>query len=142
MTNFEYVVDANVIFSSLISGKAIYKKLFEHYKFCSVDTLFLELDRHKEVVLTKTKLDEVQKVAYSLELFKNIAFFPAIFLPKEAIAQSKILCKTVDIDDFLYIALAITIDKPLATRDIKLYNGLRKQKFKNIVLLQDLLDTL
>ncbi len=138
----DYIIDANILFSALISGKVVYKTLLERYHCISSDYLFVELERYQETVKTKTKMDGTQFTAYSVALFSKINIIPALLLSDKAKSEALELCNKVDIDDTPYIALAIDLGVPLITRDIKLYNGLRKQKFKNIVLLQDLLNTL
>ena len=138
----DYIIDANIIFSALMSGKVVYKTLFERYKCFSADYLFVEMERHKDIILKKTKMDTAQFVPYAVSLFSNIGIIATMLLSTNAKQEAIRLCSKVDIDDFIYIALSIDFNAPLVTRDETLYEGLRKQKFKNIVLLQDVIDTL
>ena len=43
----KYIIDANIIFSALISGKELFIKLFETNKFYAPDFIMLELDKYK-----------------------------------------------------------------------------------------------
>ena len=47
----------------------------------------------------------------------------------------------IDIKDSVYVALSIELNVPLITRDKKLYLGLRKKKFENIILFENFLKT-
>jgi predicted nucleic acid-binding protein len=142
MENIDFIVDANILFSALISGKSIYPVLFGMYRFSTIDYVFTELDLHRQVILEKTRLEEIQFIAYLEKIFSKITIYPNMILGEEASTKAYQLCKTVDVKDAPYVALAIQLNQPLATRDEKLYEALRKQKFKNIMLLQDILTTL
>ncbi len=41
-----YVIDFNILFSSLLSGKVLYKSLFSHYSFYIPDFAFVELQKY------------------------------------------------------------------------------------------------
>ena len=56
MKNF--VIDANILFSACISGKDIYKNTFLSNKFYIPDFSILEIEKYKETILSKTKLDK------------------------------------------------------------------------------------
>jgi predicted nucleic acid-binding protein len=52
----DYVIDANILMSMLISGKSSYKKLVEDFRFVSPDYIFTEIEIHHPVILQKSKL--------------------------------------------------------------------------------------
>ena len=60
----KYVIDSNVIFSALISGKQIYLHLFDKYEFYIPDFVLLEIDKYKLVILSKTKLTVIHILWY------------------------------------------------------------------------------
>lgn len=133
----EYVLDANVLFSSLMSGKSAYKLLFQNFRFYSPDYVFLELSAYQTVVLQKTKLDPAQFQAYCTAIFSRLTVLPNLVIGEGARVKAVALCKDIDEKDAPYVALAIALDIPLLTADKKLVDGLRKKKFKDVILFQD-----
>lgn len=63
-------------------------------------------------------------------------------LTEEAYQKGYDLCLGVDLDDMLYVSLSVLTGFPLITRDVPLYEHLQKQKYKNVILLQDIIATL
>ena len=53
----DFVLDANVLMSMLISGKAIYKSLLKDYTFMSSDFAFIEIEKYQDIIQNKTKID-------------------------------------------------------------------------------------
>ena len=137
---FRYVIDANVLMSILISGKSQYVNLLSLFDFGMPEYAFVELNLYKEVVREKTKLDENQHRDFTYTVFSLIKFFPAFIQKDKSIQQAVKLCDKVDIKDVSYVSLAIDTDLILLTRDVKLYNGLKKQGFKHVTLFEDFLN--
>lgn len=130
----DYIVDANVVISALISGKADTKALFQYYNFSAPDFIFTELDIHRNVILSKTKFDIKDLNAFAIVIFRNLNVLPNFILSEESLEQSYKLTKNVDIKDLLYVALAIELNQILLTRDKPLERELRKQGFRKIML--------
>jgi predicted nucleic acid-binding protein len=59
---------------------------------------------------------------------------PNIALSTDSIKNANKICEKVDIEDVSFVALANDMNKPLLTRDEKLYTGLRKQGYRNIIM--------
>jgi predicted nucleic acid-binding protein len=133
----EYVLDANILFSSLMSGKSLHKLLFQRFTFYTPDFVFLELRAYETVILQKTKLDPAQLRAYSTAIFSRLTVLPSLVIGEEAKSKAVALCKNIDEKDIPYVALAIELNLTLLTADKKLVEGLRKKKFKDIILFQD-----
>jgi predicted nucleic acid-binding protein len=68
--------DANIIFSALISGKSLYKRLLTDFEVYSLDYIFIELAEHQPTILAKTKLDITQLSNYVLAVFSNLKVLP------------------------------------------------------------------
>jgi predicted nucleic acid-binding protein len=133
----QVISDANVIFSAIISGKSLYKRLMTEFEVFSIDYVFVELAEHQPTILAKTKLDTNQLAPYVLAIFSNLKVLPSLILSKEAKQKALALCEGIDLKDAPYIALSIQMDIPLLTNDKILYEGLKKKKFKNIILFAD-----
>ncbi len=52
------------------------------------------------------------------------------------------LCENIDIKDISFVALSIDMNLKLLTRDEQLYNGLKRKKYKEIMLFKDFLSQL
>jgi predicted nucleic acid-binding protein len=133
----QVIVDTNVIFSAIISGKSIYKKLITTYEVFSLDYLFSELATYQTVILEKTKLDKSQIAPYLLAIFSGIKVVPSMLLSESSRQQAYDLCFDIDLKDAPYIALSIELGIILITNDKVLFEGLQKKKFKNITLFED-----
>ncbi len=50
----DYIIDANVLMSILISGKSIYKPLLNYYNFILPEFALVEIDKYNEIIFEKT----------------------------------------------------------------------------------------
>jgi predicted nucleic acid-binding protein len=137
MTNF--VIDANVLMSMLISGKAGYRPILAFNNFILPDFAFKEIEKYEEVLKKKTKMSSNQLTAWTYYVFSELTILPQYVLENDFLNKSKLLLEKIDIKDITYVSLAMQLDLPLLTRDIKLYEGLRKQGFRKVILFEDFL---
>lgn len=72
----DYVIDANVIMSVLISGKAQYKPIFKAYHFYAPEYIHRELEEYHSIILTQTRLDTSAFRRYSQEIFEALTIVP------------------------------------------------------------------
>jgi len=131
---FDYVIDTNVLMSILISGKSSYKPIVYFNKFVSIDFIFNEIDEYKEIIFAKTKQDRNQLIEYTSHIVSNITILPRYVVGENNLQKATELTKLIDFNDVWFVALALEYKLPLLTRDTKLYNGLQKKGFKDIVL--------
>jgi predicted nucleic acid-binding protein len=138
----QFVVDANVLISIMISGKATYKPILAYFDFYSPDFVFEEIEKYKPTIYEKTKLnvDELQR--FTFFVFNQVSVIPRIVISDEAIAKATELTEDVDIKDLSYIALAIELDCVLLTRDNKLIKGVKKKGFRKIMTFEDFLSSI
>ncbi|MDZ7899006.1 MAG: PIN domain-containing protein [Arcicella sp.] len=130
----DFILDANVLMSMLISGKAVYKSLLKEYTFFSSDFAFIEIEKYKFVIQNKTKNDTENFRNFSYYLFSHVHFIPTYLIEDDVKQKALKLVEDVDIKDVAYVALSIQLDLPLLTRDIPLYEGLRKKGYRNVQL--------
>jgi predicted nucleic acid-binding protein len=130
----DFVLDANVLMSMLISGKAIYKSLLKEYTFVSSDFAFIEIEKYQDIIRSKTKIDTENFKQFSYFLFSHVHFLPTYLIEDDARQKALKLVEDIDIKDVSYVALSIQLDLTLLTRDIPLYEGLRKKGFRNVQL--------
>lgn len=139
MTNF--VIDANVLISILISGKAGYRPILTFNTFILHDFALIELEKYKDVLKDKTKMSNVQFIDWTYFVFAQLTILPHYVLEQSILTKSERLLEKIDLKDISYVALAMQLDLPLLTRDYLLYEGLRKQGFRKVILFDDFLRT-
>jgi predicted nucleic acid-binding protein len=134
-----FVIDANVLMSILISGKAIYKPLLNYYNFILPEFALVEIDKYKELIFEKTLMKKNEMINFSYSVFSEITILPNYVMDDYAIEKAVELTKNIDIKDVTYIALSMQLDLMLLTRDKKLIKGVKKKKYNKIMLFDDFL---
>jgi predicted nucleic acid-binding protein len=132
-----FVVDVNVFFSALMSGKDLYINAFTSFQFLLPDFALSELQKYQSLILEKTKLSTNDLQAFTLALFEQITVVPNMLISNQSYLQAFELCKDIDEKDLTYVALAIEFDLPFITKDNVLVEGLKKKGFQNVKLLAD-----
>ena len=126
------VLDSNILFSALISGKEAYLEILRAVNAHAPDFIFQEIAKYEERIISKTK----SKTAFKLfvrDLFSEITVIPRLAIAATSFEQAFQLCQDVDPKDTPYLALSIDLDFPLWTNDKKLINGLFKKGFHQII---------
>ena len=134
-----YVVDANTIFSAVISGKEDYLRAFAPNIFYLPDFALSEIQRYQELLLKKTKLPPEELRSFTLRLFSKLTVVPNFLISTKSYLDAFLLCKDIDEDDTPYLALAIEFDITLLTKDEELIVGLRKNGFEKVISLTEFL---
>lgn len=135
----KYVIDSNILFGAIISSRRIYFEIIKNFDLYAPDYILKEIEKYEEFLLKKTKLPKKELNSFLIKLFKGVTILPAIILDKKSKQRAMELCKDVDEKDAPYIALAIELDIPFITNDKKLYKGLKKKGFSEILLFEDIL---
>lgn len=135
----EFVVDANVLISILISGKSSYKLILTYLDLFTPDFALEEIEKYKSVIFEKSKLKPDELRQFTFHVFNQIAVVPSFAISDEAILKATELAHDIDVKDASYLALSIQLDLVLLTRDKKLIQGLKRKGFRKIMLFEDLL---
>ena len=138
----DHVIDANILMSILISGKASYKPLLTFYNFILPDFVLVEVEKYRHVLKNKSKLKDDEFLQWTYFVFSQVTVLPQYVLNDESLEKAKKLLDKVDLKDVPYVALAMQLDLPLLTRDVPLSEGLRKQGFRKVLLFEDFLQKL
>lgn len=133
-----YVIDVNILFSALISGKDVYFRLFSLHKFYLPDYALQELDKYRQVILKKRKTDNTTFKTRLMQLFSSVTVLPDLIISVESFEEALNLCSDIDEKDTPYVALSIELETTLLTRDVKLHDGLLAKGFENIMLFDKL----
>lgn len=142
MSNSDYVLDANIVMSMLIGGRAQTLGFLSQFAIYSPDFMVQELDLYTNLIRRKTKLTDEQLVRYTLSLFRQLTIVPRFCIDESALKIAHQLCSGIDIKDTAYVAVSQQFDFPLVTRDKPLYTGLRRKGFRNVILFDEFLDAI
>ena len=134
------VVDSNIIFSALISGKEAYLDIFKRNGVYIPDIVFSELDRYELRLIQKTKLKQTKFKNFVRMLFEEVIVIPKFAISEENWQKAYKICKDIDEKDTPFIALSLELQIPLWTNDKKLLSGVRLKGFDNIVTSEQLFD--
>ncbi len=117
------VVDSNVVISCLLRKGVPYRvffmnSLFRKFELITPEFLWVEVEKHKEVLLKETKLTEEEFEEVLWFLREEIEIIPAIqFL--ELLPKAKELLPD-HTKDALYLALALKFSCPILSGDKRL----------------------
>lgn len=135
----DFIIDANILMSILISGKASYRPILTYHRFVAPDFIFLEIEKYSSIILEKTKLNEEEFKKWSYFVFSQIRTFLRYVLSEDVLTKSNQLLKDIDLKDTSHVALSIELNLVLLTRDDILYKGLRKKGFRKVMKFDDFL---
>jgi len=126
------VLDSNILFSAIISGKNLYIDIFRALEIYVPDFIFAELSKYQERIIKKTKVKE-EFASFVKDLFSEIVVIPKLAITQESYEKALLLCSDIDPKDTAYLALSIELDIPLWSNDKKLIEGLINKGYKKII---------
>ncbi len=131
----DLIVDANVIFAALIQEGKNYELLFRReFHLFTPDFIIIEIEKHKEEILAKTKRSSAEFEQVLEILKRRIALIPMEELVP-FVEQAETL--TPDPDDMAYFALALKLNCSLWSNDkaLKQQNKIKVYNTTEVVLL-------
>lgn len=135
----EVVLDSNILFAALISGKELYLDIFRSLKVYVPDFVFLEIEKYQERIIKKTRLKN-EFTFFVREIFSEITVMPKLAISQQSFDQALALCEDVDPKDTPFVALSIELNLPLWTNDKPLIEGLANKGFKNILTTEEIFE--
>jgi len=136
------IVDTNIVFSAILnSNSRIGKILLQskgHFKFYSCHYLQTEIHQHRNKLLKLTKLTEENLTELERLVTHNITFIDERLLPQALLVKTESILKLIDLTDTPFLALTKHLEGHLWTGDMRLYNGLKAKRFKNILTTSEL----
>lgn len=136
------VVDTNIVFSAVLNTNSKIGRILTEgsviFDFYSIYQLNEEIITHKNKIISLTKYSD-EHLNEILELLtEKITFIEIEKLSDNSVKQAFDLVHNVDINDLLFVALAIELDSKLWTGDKKLINGLKNKNFNSFISTQEL----
>ncbi|MDR1937489.1 MAG: hypothetical protein LBQ73_03180 [Tannerellaceae bacterium] len=136
------VVDTNIIFSAIVNSNSAVMNIIVggqgKFKFHASDYTHIELENHHEKLKKASKLNDNEISIAKYELFKYLHFITLDMIPENCWMEAEKLVKDVDIDDIVFVALALYIHADLWTGDKALYQGLKSKGFHKILFTAEL----
>lgn len=133
------VLDSNVLFSALISGKEFYIDIFRAAEIYMPDFIFTELSKYQEAIIKRTKLKKQFK-SFIKELFSELTVIPGLAITQESFERALQLCSDIDPKDTAYVALSIELDLPLWSNDKKLTEGLISKGYNKFITTEKVIE--
>ncbi|MBT9537789.1 MAG: hypothetical protein IVZ94_06615 [Nitrospirae bacterium] len=135
------VIDSNIIFSAIISGKQFYVDIIQSNEFYTPDIVFIEPEKYETRIIEKSRLPIEDFRKFVRMLFEKIVVIPKMAISKENWQKAYNLCKDVDEKDTPFIALSIELSMPLWTNDKSLTEGLKTRNFNQFISTEQLMST-
>lgn len=140
MTNI--IVDTNIVFSALLNTSSRIGQISingkNYFEFYSSEYVRFEIFQHKEKIKSIGKFSEDEFIeTYSL-ILKNITILNHSIIPLEIYRSAELLCKDIDVDDTIFVAVSDFAKGKLWTGDMKLLNGLKNKGYEQVIKTEEL----
>ena len=135
----DYLIDANVVMSMLITGKASYYTLAKHFRFYLPSYALFELNEYKDVLFKQSRLQPSEVRDFARRLFPLLRIVPSLAIDPENHERAAMLTKSIDPKDQEYLALALQLDAVFLSRDKPLISGIKKNSFRNAMMFDEFL---
>jgi predicted nucleic acid-binding protein len=125
------IVDTNILFSVLLNGSSRLAKILlnsEHHFFTG-ELAYIELFELKEKIIKSSQLTNEQMIELLHLCLRKVTLFKEDNLSKKSREEAYQLCKEIDKDDTIFVALTLELDGLLWTGDKKLMQGLKARGF-------------
>jgi len=136
------IVDSNIIFSALLNinshiGQILINGKY-YFDFYAPEFVRFEIFKHKERISTIGKLSDNEFIETYNIILKNITILNHSIIPAKIYKESELICRNIDIDDTIFVAVAKFTNGTLWTGDNKLLSGLAERGIKNVINTHDL----
>ena len=136
------IVDTNIVFSALLNVNSRIGQILingkNHFDFYSPEYVRHEIFRHKKKIISIGKLSENEFLETYELILKNITILNHSIIPAEIYRNAESICRDIDIDDTIFVAVSDFTKGILWTGDLRLLNGLSKKGFKQAIRTDDL----
>ncbi len=136
------IVDTNIVFSALLNTNSRIGQILingkNYFDFYSPEYVRFEIFQHKEKIKSIGKLSEDEFIETYGLILRNITILNHSIIPPEIYRNAELLCKDIDIDDTIFVAVSNFAKGILWTGDMKLLNGLKNKGFKQVIKTEEL----
>ena len=136
------IIDTNIAFSALLNVNSRIGQILingnKYYRFYSPEYVRSEILKHQDKIKELSKLTNNEFLETYELIIRHITILNHTILPTKFYIKAADLCKSIDIDDTVFVAFTEYIRGKLWTGDKKLYNGLINKGFKRLISTEDL----
>ena len=142
-----YIVDSNVIFSSILNpeseiGRFIMSSKDSIVRFYAPEFLQVEIERYiPKLVKLSDKEEKIVRRIVTL-IYSQVTFISDAQIPFAYYRKAVPFVRDVDMDDLVFVALTDFLDETLWTGDMKLYRELKSKGHKKVVTFQEIKEEL
>lgn len=125
------VIDTNILFSALLRRESRFTRMIleSDRVFFICESTIVELFKHKDRIVKRSKLSEAEVVRLFYTLLRRVTVSKEELIAPEVRRKAYELCVDVDEADTPHVALTIHLDALLWTGDKSLKEGLRQKGF-------------
>ena len=131
------VVDANIVFSSLLRSDGIVGDIFFNSRpplqLFAPELLREEIAEHRPKLVKLSKRSANTMLELEILTLSRITFLNEGLISTPNWAKARHVMTGLDVDDGSYVALSIHLGVPLWTGDKKLWKGLRRAGFEQVL---------
>ncbi len=130
------IVDTNILFAAMRSANSPMRAVLgrSDLSFYAPNFLVVEIFKHKEKILRRSKASEEAIYEFLHQLLSKIQFVNEEHIALGNIVEAYRLCKDVDEKDTIFVALTLELEGELWTRDEALKTGLIKKGFNSFFM--------
>ncbi len=136
------IVDTNIVFTALLNIDSRIGQILingaRYYDFYSPEYIREEILEHKKRIKSIANLNEETFIKLYELILRNIKILNHTLIPIDVYTKAEELCKTIDIDDTIFVAVSIYTRGKLWTGDNKLINGLIDKGYIRFIKTKDL----
>lgn len=125
------IIDHNILFAAIHTKHSYTRQrlLDSTDSLYTPNYLIVELFKHRQRIVEKSKASEEEVLSYLNQVIQKVHFFNEELISTENFFTAYHLCKEVDENDTVYVALTLELDGIFWTRDEVLKKGLRERGF-------------
>lgn len=125
------VIGTNTLISALIKNSFTRTILFySDFEFYYPEISLKEIRKHKNLILKESGLENKNFDELFSRILKKVKMVPTSFF-QENLKKSKNIMKKIDLDDAVFIALALTLKSPIWSDDAHFDNQKFIKNFKS-----------
>lgn len=136
------ISDTNIIYSCFYKPEGVIATILSDKKktiqFIAPDYLLDEVNEHLPEIMKDNHLTKRQTNVLLKRFIQNIIFFKVKDIPRVYIDKAKNIVKSIDPDDYPFVALHLEKGHKIWTCDFKLLNGLKEEGYDICITTQEL----
>lgn len=131
MKSLPIIIDTNIIFSALLNRNSNFASilLLGDYQFYISELVLVELFKYKDKIIKLSQLSQEDIISFYHILLRRINLYKEDLISERNLKLAYNLCKDIDVNDVIHVALTLELDGKLWTGDNKLKRGLISKDF-------------